>query len=253
MAIIAMMTTLSKTPWVYWSGLFLGIGLLLGAAGYDWIYPRPSVHEYNDFHTSAFRGNDADPMAPPREDDVQEFEANEFSFYAAVPGDVTKIELTMRYDCVDECGQIWLELVSQPTVIPPRILVRHPIFETTNLLSVAQGHLQLYQPVLAYGSVDEFLENSPEHFISERVIGLAKQFSSPGISYLETLETYDGDQYILSTFRYPRTHGEWSTLRRRFDISHAVRDERGLIEFRVYRQTAEPSVLRLTEPEVVYF
>lgn len=228
----------------------IAIGIVL-----DYSSPRKSVHALNQYHSSAFHSsNFQDPIKPPDPEQTSLIPSPKFTFYINTPPTSERILLEFRYQCQPSCGQIWLSQDSFPGDIPPKFLIRHPIFENLPWFSVWNNHFFLYQKELKYKTIDEFLQNPPQELtLTEQSIAQALNLNASNIAFLEETNQIGDAAYILSTFQHPRTIHDWSKFTYRFNVRGATRDPQGNLPFTLHTISQDSNYqITITKPHVTH-
>lgn len=131
------------------------------------------------------------------------------TFKVALPTTtITKIHLEMIISCQPECQQLWL-LRGQPPANP--MLIDHNLLRELAYFYISDGQLQLYERHPNYSSLSHFLNSPPRSatiYSEASLLPLLKQ-ANLKLKLLETSQSLADADYVLTTYQFPKHHGNW--------------------------------------------
>lgn len=235
--------------------IFVGFALIILSLILDFKFPRPTIAQVNNNHSSAFHGRDiVDPLVPPSPDAYREISLPSFTFYSESPAQAQDAMISFRYSCQPECPQLWLELQNQPSAVSPRFAVYHPQLAHLRWFSIYRNNFFLYQQQLTYRTVDQFLTQLPDQpFAVDPAIAQVLQISSPKMISSEDPQITSNAKYILTTYQHPRQHHGWNKFTRGLNLAQAQRDSSNRLMWHLKSIGESPETkIFITYPEIDY-
>lgn len=129
-------------------------------------------------------------------------------FTTSLPPHTKTVRVELILSCEPSCQQVWL--VVENNQLQENILVDHQGIRQLPYFFVSNGFYQFYQRQLSFANLDEYLDAGlPGNLFTEKA--MADNFFKLGkqTSLLEeNLDLSEAD-YVLTTYQFPKHHGEW--------------------------------------------
>ncbi len=179
-----------------------------------------------------------------------------FSIPVQVPEHAKYIIVTFKYRVSPSFKSAWLMVPTQQVGGGSKILVDHELFRRHLLQSFYSKGTSLYQKIVSYRTIDDFLKSSHHDGVVVADSNLISWYSMrfPELSKLIPLESYVSStippDYVWTTFTKPRIFPEgWNVFSRSMSVAQPIRDKDGITMLQLVSDNPNET-LDITEPEI---